>query len=258
MTKSPELVNGDDDPSGPSIDKPRRFRLPAGRRRRGVAAVTPPPINDVNTVSCSPQVTDADRPDRSEKVTNPENTSDNDIETAADVQPDDPAETAEKRPSVLLRAFIFGVVPLTAMSLALGAGYLKYQDSKAKTDQRSGVESVQAAKESTIGILSYTPDTAQQTLTAARDRLTGTFRDSYTSLTNDVVIPGAKEKRISATAAVPAAAPLSTSANHAVVLVFVNQAILVGNNAPTQTASVVQVALDKVENHWLISGFDPK
>ena len=46
-------------------------------------------------------------------------------------------------------------------------------------------------------------------LHAARDLLTGDFRDSYTSLTNDVVIPGAKQKQISAVATVPAAASVS-------------------------------------------------
>ena len=73
-----------------------------------------------------------------------------------------------------------------------------------------------------------------------------------------MVIPGAKEQKISATATVPAAATVSASADHAVALVFVNQAIVVDNGAPSQTASVVQVTLDKVGNHWLIAGFDPK
>ncbi len=107
-------------------------------------------------------------------------------------------------------------------------------------------------------MLSYSPDTAQTTLTAARDRLTGSFRDSYTSLTNDVVIPGSKEKKISATATVPAAASVSASEDHAVVLVYVDQSVIVGDGAPSATASAVQVTLDKVGNRWLISGFDPK
>ena len=82
---------------------------------------------------------------------------------------------------------------------------------------------MQAAKDSTIALLSYKPDTVEQQLGAARDLLTGEFRDSYTSLTNDVVIPGAKEKQISAVASVPAAASVSADPNQAVVLLFVNQ-----------------------------------
>jgi len=142
--------------------------------------------------------------------------------------------------------------------LPLGVAYLKYQEATNTAAERASVESVQVAKDSAIAMLSYTPDTADANLTAARDRLTGNFRDSYTSLTHDVVIPGAKEQKISATATVPAAATVSASADHAVALIFVNQAIVIDNGAPSQTNSVVQVTLDKVDNRWLISGFDPK
>jgi Mce-associated membrane protein len=94
-------------------------------------------------------------------------------------------------------------------------------------------------------------------LGAAGDRLTGDFKDSYTSLTHDVVIPGSKQKHISAVATVPAAASVSASENHAVVLVFVNQTVIVGDDAPTSTASSVRVTLDKIGGRWLVSRFDP-
>jgi Mce-associated membrane protein len=87
--------------------------------------------------------------------------------------------------------------------------------------------------------------------------LTGEFKDSYTSLIHDVVIPGAKEKQISAVANVPAAASVSASENHAVVLVFVNQATTIGQDPPTNTASSVRVTLDKIAGRWLISQFHP-
>jgi Mce-associated membrane protein len=60
---------------------------------------------------------------------------------------------------------------------------------------------------------------------------------------------------VSAVATVPAAA--SVSENHAVVLLFVNQTVNMGNIAPTHTASSVRVPLDKIGGRWLISGFDP-
>jgi Mce-associated membrane protein len=55
--------------------------------------------------------------------------------------------------------------------------------------------------------------------------LTGAVLDSYGSLTDDVVAPAANQKLITAVAAVPAAASVSASENHAVVLVFVNQTV---------------------------------
>lgn len=106
-------------------------------------------------------------------------------------------------------------------------------------------------------MLSYKPDTAEKDLTAAQNRLTGQFKDSYASLTHDVVIPGAKQKQISAVANVPAAASVSATANHAVVLVFVNQTVIVGTDAPTSTTSCVRVTLDKHDGRWLISQFEP-
>lgn len=149
-------------------------------------------------------------------------------------------------------------LPLLVMGMAGGAGYLKYQGNSISGAQTAAMSSVQAATEGTIALLSYNPDTVQTTLTAARDRLTGPFKDSYTSLTNDVVIPGAQQKKISATATVPAASSVVASDNHAVVLVFVDQSVIVGNEAPSATASAVQVTLDKTGDRWLISGFDPK
>jgi Mce-associated membrane protein len=152
---------------------------------------------------------------------------------------------------------VFAAVPALAMLLAVGAGILRWQVFLAQATQAARVQSVQAATDSTVKILSYSPDTADKELPAARDLLTGTFRDAYTELTNGVVIPGAKQKNISAVANVPAVASVSATQNHAVVLVFVNQTITVGNEAPTSTASSVRVTLDKVHDRWLISQFDP-
>lgn len=155
------------------------------------------------------------------------------------------------------RVIAWGVLPMLAILLASGAGYLKWTDGSARAAQTASAESVRAAIESTIAMLSYQADTVDKDLGAATERLTGSFKDSYSSLIHDVVIPGAKQKRISAMANVPAAASVSASANHAVVLVFVNQSTTIGDDAPTSTASSVRVTLDKVQSRWLISQFDP-
>jgi Mce-associated membrane protein len=192
-------------------------------------------------------------------------------EESAD-KPDEPTETADETPDEAsesagpekpkrriqwARVVAFGVLPAVALLLAMGAGYLKWMDNSVRDSDRARDTSVQAAKDSTVALLSYKPDSVEQQLTAARDRLTGQFRDSYTSLTRDVVIPGAKQKHISAVATVPAAASVSAKPNRAVVLVFVNQTVIVGQDAPTDTASAVRVTLDKVGDQWLISNFDP-
>ena len=155
------------------------------------------------------------------------------------------------------RVVVYGLLPGLAMLIAGGAGYLKWLQTSARQTQSARIESVQAATDSTIKILSYSPESVDRDLGAARDRLTGTFRNAYAQLIHDVVIPGSKEKKISAVATVPAATSISASPSHAVVMVFVNQSILMGNEPPSSTASTVKVTLDKQDNRWLISDFTP-
>lgn len=151
----------------------------------------------------------------------------------------------------------YAVLPGLALLLAVTAGFLKWQEASVGDSGVARAQSVRVATESTVAMLSYRPDTVRTDLEAAQDRLTGTFRDAYTSLIHDVVIPGSQEKQISAVATVPAAASTSATPKRATVLVFVNQSIVIGEDAPTSTVSNVLVTLDKVDGRWLISGFDP-
>lgn len=162
-----------------------------------------------------------------------------------------------RRPVGWSTVIAYAVLPGVVLLLALTVGFAKWQAFSAGQAQRAGVEATQAATEGTIALLSYQPDTVASDLDAARSRLTGTFLDSYTELTQEVVIPGAKQKQISAVATVPGAASVSVTGSHAVVLLFVNQTVIVGQDAPTDTASRVRVALDKVDDRWLISEFEP-
>lgn len=189
-------------------------------------------------------------------------TTDVEADTAVDVDDTTAAttEAADAKPARRTdwsRVLAYGILPGLALILALGAGYLKFVDNTVRNGDVARVESVQAAKDSTISLLSYSPDKVEQQLGDAQNLLTGEFRNSYGDLVTNVVIPGAKQQQISAVATVPAAASVSAEANHAVVLVFINQTVVVGSSAPTDTASSVRVTLDKVGEKWLISAFDP-
>ena len=155
------------------------------------------------------------------------------------------------------RVIAYGLLPALALLIASAAGYLKWQDATLREGRAAHPPSVQAAVDGTVALLSYRPETVDKDLEAAKSRLTGTFLDAYTSLTRDVVIPGAKQKQISATATVAAAALTSATATHAAVLVFIDQTVIVGKTAPTSTASSVRVTVDKIGGRWLISQFDP-
>ncbi len=207
-----------------------------------------------------------DDTEKAEETTRADDTGElEDVETTDEPEADASEPTGEpeaasdtpKRRIQWSRLVAFVLLPALALALALGAGYLKWRDNSVRNSETAARTSVQAARDITIALLSYTPDQVEQQLGDARNLLTGEFRDSYTSLTNDVVIPGAKEKQISAVASVPAAASVSATATEAVVLVFVNQTVIVGQDAPTDTASSVRVTLEKVGDSWLVSEFDP-
>lgn len=170
---------------------------------------------------------------------------------------DEVDEVVTRRRTDWARVVAYGVLPGIALVLAMVAGYLKWQDNSVHDADKIREETIKTAKDSTIKMLSYKPDTVAQDLDGAKSLLTGDFRDQYTSLTTDVVIPGAQQKKITAVASVPAAAAVSADPKTAVVLLFVNQTVTVGADAPTDTASSVRVTLEKVGDHWLISKFDP-
>jgi len=171
---------------------------------------------------------------------------------------DDVAEASVERSSRFSWTHLLvAVLPILALILALGVGYLKWLDGTARESRAAAEQSIRAASDSTIAILSYKPETVDRELKAAADRLAEPFRQQYTQLVNDVVAPGAKQQHITAVATVPAAASVSATGKHAVVLVFVDQVTTIGNDAPTQSTSSVRVSLEKVDGRWLISQFDP-
>jgi Mce-associated membrane protein len=154
------------------------------------------------------------------------------------------------------RVLVYGLLPSLALLLATAAALLKWHDSSDRNIDLARVESVQAAKDSTTALLSFTPDTIDKDVQVARDRLTGGFRETYIQVTREVLIPNAKEKHVAASATVPAAASVSATENHAVVLVFVDQTVTIGSSPPNNAASSVRVTLDKIGERWMISGFD--
>lgn len=186
------------------------------------------------------------------------------VTTAAECGVDSPDEQLDEGDSTAKSRFdwrksvVFGVVPLVAILLAAGAGFLKWHEGSVASARAAGGEATQAARDATIALLSYDPATVETKLVAtAHNLLTGEFQGAYTSLITGVVIPGAKEKQISAVATVPAVALVSASRNHAQVLAFVDQTVVIGAGAPTATASSVQVTMDRVNGRWLVSKFQP-
>ena len=148
-------------------------------------------------------------------------------------------------------------VAVIATGLIVASAWLAWDGTARSGAEQAGNDAVQAARESIVAILSYRPDTAEESLsTAARERLTGRFLDDYSQLITTVVVPNAIQKDIAASARVPAAAVVSAAADRAVLLVYVDQTTAVGEESPTQTNSSVRVTMERVDGRWLIAGFD--
>ncbi len=177
-------------------------------------------------------------------------------DTAVIEAPQD-ARVRESRRAGVEDRVAFVVLPAIALALGAAAGYLNWQSSYHRASTMAAQDSVAAARETATAMLSYNADTVEKDLNSARDRLTGSFLEEYTKLVNEVVIPGSREKNISAVAQVPAAASVSATPDHAVALVYVDQTVTVGKDTPTNTASSVKVTLDRVGGRWLVSGFEP-
>ncbi len=183
-------------------------------------------------------------------------------EPAEPAEPEAAAEAADtpaRRRIPWAKIAVFGVLPVLIVLLVVAAALLVWRQYTLQAVETAAVESVEAAKDTTIAMLSYEPETVEEQLVAARERLTGDFKTSYTQLTDAVVIPGAKERQISATASVPSAASVSADPQKAVVLLFVDQTVIigVGEEMPQNTKSSVRVTLEKIDGEWLVSEFEP-
>jgi Mce-associated membrane protein len=158
-------------------------------------------------------------------------------------------------------------IPLIPAALVLGllaagllAGWLyftQYRPDK-QTDDAVAQSAVNAARDGTVALLSYKPDTLNQDFAAAKSHLTGDFLNYYDQFTKEVVTPAAQTKGVTTTAQVAGAAVSELNPDKAVVLVFINQATTSKERPdPAMASSSAKVSLAKVHGDWLITKFDP-
>jgi Mce-associated membrane protein len=193
------------------------------------------------------------------------------IDTAADDKADSAIDETDKaadsagRSSAARRRLI--TVPLIPVALVLGllaagglAGWLYFNQLRpdVETDHAVAQSAVNAARDGTVALLSYKPDTLNQDFAAAKSHLTGDFLNYYDQFTKQVVTPAAQSKAVATTAQVVGAAASELHPNSAVVLVFVNQVTTSKERPdPAMASSSVLVSLTKVHGDWLITKFDP-
>ncbi|HXB90472.1 hypothetical protein [Mycobacterium sp.] len=203
------------------------------------------------------------------------------VEDVADLEPsdgveidktaDDDADEAQQDDDTTLglgeklaRRLRVKVAPVVLVLLLLLSGALatwlyvgQYRHDE-QTDTAAAQTAINAARDGTVALLSYKPDTLNQDFAAAKSHLTGDFLNYYDQFTKEIVTPAAKEKALTTTAQVVGAAATELQPNSAVVLLFVNQATASKERPdPAMASSSVLVSLTKVHGTWLITKFQP-
>ena len=197
-----------------------------------------------------------------------------DDENARGVEPAESAETSteddtptESDTSPATPPRRLGPIPVIPLALILSllaagglAGWVYFSQYRPDTQTDAAVEqsAVNAARDGTVALLSYKPDTLHQDFEAAKSHLSGDFRNYYEQFTKDVITPAAQSKGVTTAAQVVGAAPTELHRDSAVVLVFVNQATTSKERPdPSMASSSVLVSLARQHGDWLIVKFDP-
>ncbi len=181
-----------------------------------------------------------------------------------------PAETeigpaSDPSPKTLRRRLgAIPVIPLALVVSLLAAGglaawvYFTQYRPDTQTDDAVKQSAVNAARDGTVALLSYKPDTLNQDFAAAKSHLSGDFRNYYDQFTKDVITPAAQSKGVTTAAQVVGAATTELHRDSAVVLVFVNQATTSKERPdPAMASSSILVSLARQHGDWLIIKFDP-
>lgn len=154
-------------------------------------------------------------------------------------------------------AVLLAAALLVSAGLAGGVYWWIYRPDR-MTNAAAQAQVTEAAREGTVAILTYGPDTLDKDLDNAKSHLTGPFLKYYSEFTSKMVAPAAKQKGVKTEATVVRAAVSEMRPDRAVVMVFVNQVSSSKERPdPTLANSSVLVTLVRSDGRWLISEFTP-
>lgn len=174
--------------------------------------------------------------------------------------PDRPVGPARR---VLQGAARFWVAITLVVLLAITGGVTAWlYFTQYKPDQATGTAAADtaliAAKDGTVALLSYSPETLNDDFTNAKTHLTGDFLNYYNQFTEQIVTPAATKNAVKTQATVVNSAVSELHPDRAVVLVFLNQITTSSANPDGSfSTSSVKVGLSKVGESWRIAAFDP-
>lgn len=147
---------------------------------------------------------------------------------------------------------------VVAVVLAFTSGALLWTHRQASERESARAEAIAAAPGRVEALLSYDSPTVDADLARAAGGATGEFGDGFREFASKTVAPQSKERQISTRARVAEVGFLSGTANHAQLLMFVDQITTsAAQPAPATASSRVRVGLDLVDGQWLVSEMTP-
>lgn len=179
-------------------------------------------------------------------------------ESVADEEPSDSVvRQAVRAARSKLGPVLLAAALIASAGVAAWLYFYQYRPAQ-QTNQAAATVALDAAKNGTVALLSYSPESLDKDFANAKSHLTGDFLSYYTQFTEQIVTPAAKQKSVKTSAAVVRAAVSEIHPDSAVVLVFINQNTISKENPDGSfAASAVKVGMKKINETWLISSFDP-
>jgi Mce-associated membrane protein len=213
------------------------------------------------TTNGTADVTDADDTEKdSDEAVDETAQTDDDAGTETQKRPEPKAGIARqvaRHARAQLGAILLAAALVASAGVAAWLYFEQYRPDQ-QTNSAAATVALDAAKNGTIALLSYSPESLDKDFAAAKSHLTGDFLSYYTQFTQQIVTPAAKQKSVKTTAAVVRAAVSELHPDSAVVLVFINQNTVSKENPNGSfAASTVKVGLKKINDTWLIGSFDP-
>ena len=170
-------------------------------------------------------------------------------------------DSAVRRSARIVRTRLGAILLAAALVASAGvAAWLYFEQYRPdqETDAAASAVALDAAKNGTVALLSYSPESLDKDFAAAKSHLTGDFLSYYTQFTEQIVTPAAKQKSVKTSASVVQAAVSELHPDSAEVLVFINQTTVSKENPDGSfAASAVKVGMKKIDGAWLIASFDP-
>lgn len=160
---------------------------------------------------------------------------------------------------VRFRRYVVTVLGVIVVLGAVGLAFLWVKADDARADVDAGGQALASARVAVPKLLSYDHTTIDRTFGATAGKyLTGQFKDDYSELGSQVIVPAAKKDKIVTEATVVDGGAVSSTSDSATLLLFVNQKTKSADQQGTRLdGSRVRVEARLVDGTWLISALTP-